>query len=151
MHRSLLARHYTDASLNRHSPFYSLPNFPAAGLSTWLPPAPKSTTLSQSRHPVAQLEPPMPLELVTIPCLTDNYAFLLHDEASGHTTLIDVPEAAPILNALAARGWRLDQVLLTHHHSDHIQGLPHIKALIGLPDASDAAAFTEIRRRKDHF
>ncbi len=70
----------------------------------------------------------MTLELVTIPCLTDNYAFLLHDAASGHTTLIDAPEAAPILNELAARGWRLDQILLTHHHSDHIQGVPDLLA-----------------------
>jgi hydroxyacylglutathione hydrolase len=73
----------------------------------------------------------MPLELVTIPCLSDNYAFLLHDEASGHTTLIDAPEAAPILNTLAARGWRLDQILLTHHHSDHIQGVPELVAATG--------------------
>ena len=70
----------------------------------------------------------MPLELVTVPCLTDNYAYLLHDDASGHTTLIDAPEAAPILAALAARGWRLDQILLTHHHSDHIQAVPEIVA-----------------------
>ena len=39
----------------------------------------------------------MPLELVTIPCRTDNYAFLIHDSANGATALIDVPEAAPIL------------------------------------------------------
>jgi len=70
----------------------------------------------------------MPLELVTIPCLTDNYAYLLHDAASGHTTLIDVPEAAPILQALAARNWQLDQILLTHHHADHIQGVPEVAA-----------------------
>ena len=70
----------------------------------------------------------MPLDLVTIPCLQDNYAFLLHDAASGHTSLIDAPEATPILNALAARGWRLDQILLTHHHSDHIQGVPELLA-----------------------
>ena len=68
----------------------------------------------------------MPLELVTIPCLNDNYAYLLHDDASGHTSLIDASEAAPILNTLAARGWRLDQILLTHHHADHIQAVPAI-------------------------
>ena len=73
----------------------------------------------------------MPLDLVTIPCLKDNYAYLLHDQATGHTTLIDVPEAEPILNALAARGWRLDQILLTHHHSDHIQGVPAVVAATG--------------------
>ncbi|MEO8244822.1 MAG: hydroxyacylglutathione hydrolase [bacterium] len=70
----------------------------------------------------------MPLDLVTIPCLSDNYAYLLHDEATGHTTLIDVPEAAPILAALTARGWRLDQILLTHHHADHIQGTAEVVA-----------------------
>ena len=33
----------------------------------------------------------MPLEIVTIPCLSDNYAFLAHDADSGETALIDVP------------------------------------------------------------
>ena len=70
----------------------------------------------------------MALELVTIPCLKDNYAYLLHDAATGHTTLVDVPEAAPILNALTTRNWHLDQILLTHHHSDHIQGVPEVVA-----------------------
>ena len=44
-------------------------------------------------------------EIVTIPCLTDNYAYLLHDADSGRTAVIDAPEAAPIAQALAARGW----------------------------------------------
>lgn len=73
----------------------------------------------------------MALALVTIPCLTDNYAYLLHDAASGHTTLIDVPEAKPILDALATRGWKLDQTILTHHHADHIQGTPEVTAATG--------------------
>ncbi|OYU39528.1 MAG: hydroxyacylglutathione hydrolase [Pseudorhodobacter sp. PARRP1] len=68
----------------------------------------------------------MTLELVTIPCLKDNYAYLLHDAASDETTLIDAPEAAPILAALKARGWHLDQILLTHHHWDHIDGVAEI-------------------------
>ncbi|MEL6170190.1 MAG: hydroxyacylglutathione hydrolase [Pseudomonadota bacterium] len=65
----------------------------------------------------------MPLELVTIPCRTDNYAFLVHDTASGATLLVDAPEAAPIAAALDARGWTLSHVLLTHHHGDHVEGL----------------------------
>jgi hydroxyacylglutathione hydrolase len=73
----------------------------------------------------------MPLELVTLPCLTDNYAYLLHDAASGHTTLVDAPEARPILDALAARGWVLHQILLTHHHADHIQAVPDLVAATG--------------------
>ncbi len=70
----------------------------------------------------------MPLEILTIPCLSDNYAFLAHDKASGETALIDAPEAAPILAALADTGWRLTQVLLTHHHWDHVEGLAEILA-----------------------
>ena len=70
----------------------------------------------------------MPLELVTVPCLEDNYAFLVHDADSGETAVIDVPEAGPIKDALAARGWTLSHVLLTHHHWDHVDGLPDLLA-----------------------
>jgi hydroxyacylglutathione hydrolase len=65
-------------------------------------------------------------EILTIPCLADNYAFLLHCKDSGTTALIDAPEAAPVLAALKAKGWGLDMVLLTHHHWDHVDGLPEI-------------------------
>lgn len=65
-------------------------------------------------------------QIITIPCLNDNYAFLLHN--NGTTALIDAPEAAPVLAALKERGWRLDMVLLTHHHWDHIDGLPDLLA-----------------------
>ncbi|WP_227267586.1 hydroxyacylglutathione hydrolase [Roseobacter weihaiensis] len=65
----------------------------------------------------------MPVEIVTIPCLSDNYAFLLHDSDAGKTALVDIPEAGPILQALAGRGWRLNEVWITHHHDDHVQGL----------------------------
>lgn len=68
----------------------------------------------------------MPLQIVTIPCLSDNYAYLLHDAASGDTALIDAPQAEPILDELHSRGWRLGQVLLTHHHWDHVDALPRI-------------------------
>ena len=73
------------------------------------------------------------LELVTIPCLKDNYAYLLHDAATGHTTLIDAPEQGPILTTLSARGWTLTQILLTHHHSDHIQAVPALVAATNAP------------------
>lgn len=62
-------------------------------------------------------------DLVTIACLSDNYAFLLRDHASGEVALIDVPEAEPILDELKSRSWTLSQVWLTHHHPDHVQGL----------------------------
>ena len=73
----------------------------------------------------------MPLELVTVPCLSDNYAYLLHDAQSGATAVVDVPEAAPIRAALAERGWRLSDIWITHHHDDHIQGIPDLRATTG--------------------
>ena len=69
----------------------------------------------------------MPVEIITVPCLTDNYAFLLHDEKSGRTALVDVPEAAPVLAELRAREWDLHEVWITHHHDDHSQGLGAVK------------------------
>lgn len=63
------------------------------------------------------------LTLVTLPCLTDNYAYLLHDDATGATAVIDAPEAHPILTELDARGWHLAEIWLTHHHWDHIDGV----------------------------
>ena len=83
----------------------------------------------------------MPLELVTVPCLADNYAYLLHDTASARTALIDAPEAGPILAALEAHQWRLTDLLITHHHNDHIDGVEAIRAQTGarvLGAAADA-------------
>jgi hydroxyacylglutathione hydrolase len=60
-------------------------------------------------------------------CLTDNYGVLVHDPATGATATIDAPEPGPILAALAERGWRLTDALITHHHADHIQGVPPLK------------------------
>lgn len=73
----------------------------------------------------------MPLQLVTIPCLADNYAYLIHDRDSGQTAVIDVPEAGPILAVLSAQQWRLTQILITHHHDDHIQGVDTLRARTG--------------------
>lgn len=83
------------------------------------------------------------LELVTVPCLKDNYAFLIHDDATGATAVVDVPEAAPILAALAARGWTLTHVLLTHHHSDHVDGLAGLR--IG-PEVAVIGAAADVHR-----
>lgn len=71
----------------------------------------------------------MPLELVTLRCLQDNYAYLLHGAAG--TVLIDAPEAGPVLDALAERGWGLNAILLTHHHADHIDGVAELVAGTG--------------------
>ena len=61
-------------------------------------------------------------------CLTDNYGVLVHDSKTGATASIDAPEAGPILAALEEKGWTLTDLLITHHHADHIQGAPALKA-----------------------
>ena len=73
----------------------------------------------------------MPLHLVTIPCLADNYAYLIHDGETGQTAVIDVPEPGPILAALSAHQWRLTDILITHHHDDHIQGVEALRTATG--------------------
>lgn len=70
----------------------------------------------------------MPLDIVTVPCLRDNYAYLIHDEASGETAVVDVPESRPIEAALDERGWNLTHIFITHHHPDHIDGVEPLQA-----------------------
>lgn len=69
----------------------------------------------------------MPIEIVTVPCLRDNYAFLLHSTDNRCTAVIDAPEAAPIAAALEARGWDLTDIWITHHHDDHIGGVEGLR------------------------
>ena len=69
----------------------------------------------------------MPAETHLFVCLKDNYGVLLHDPSTGATAAIDAPEAAPIEAALAERGWRLTDILVTHHHADHTGGIAELK------------------------
>lgn len=61
-------------------------------------------------------------------CLKDNFGVLLHDPETRRTASIDAPEAPPILQALEAKGWTLTDILVTHHHADHTQGIAGLKA-----------------------
>ncbi len=69
----------------------------------------------------------MPAETHLFVCLKDNYGVLLHDPSTGATAAIDAPEAAPIEAALVERGWRLTDILVTHHHADHTGGIADLK------------------------
>lgn len=71
------------------------------------------------------------LEVVCVPALSDNYIWLLHDDASGQTVVIDPAEAQPVLEAATLRGWTIDQIWNTHWHPDHVGGNAAIKAATG--------------------
>jgi len=69
----------------------------------------------------------MTAQTYLFPCLSDNYGVLLHDPASGATAAIDAPEAKAVEDALAKTGWRLTDILVTHHHGDHTAGIAELK------------------------
>lgn len=71
------------------------------------------------------------LQIEQIPCLSDNYVYLVHEPAQGLTAVVDPAETAPVLAALAAHGWRLTHILNTHHHYDHVGGNLELKAATG--------------------
>jgi len=64
------------------------------------------------------------LAVLTVPAFKDNYLWLIHDGV--HAAVVDPGDAAPILAALQAHGLTLTAILLTHHHADHIGGVPRL-------------------------
>ena len=62
------------------------------------------------------------------PCRSDNYGVLVHDSATGATAAIDAPDAGAVIEALETTGWKLTDILVTHHHADHVDGIPALKA-----------------------
>lgn len=73
----------------------------------------------------------MPAQVRLFRCLQDNFGVLVHDPASGATAAIDAPEAAPVEAALKGNGWRLTDILVTHHHGDHTGGIAELKQRYG--------------------
>ena len=69
----------------------------------------------------------MPAQTHLFRCLQDNFGVLVHDPATGATASIDAPEAGPVEAALKETGWRLTDILVTHHHGDHTGGIKELK------------------------
>jgi len=94
----------------------------------------------------------MALTIHQFPCLSDNYGFLVHDDASGETVCIDTPDAAEYLRQAEAQGWRITQIWNTHWHKDHTGGNLAIKAATGCAitaPAGDAAKIDGVDRTVD--
>jgi hydroxyacylglutathione hydrolase len=69
----------------------------------------------------------MAAEIRLFTCLSDNFGALVHDPATKATASIDAPEAGPMLRALEREGWHLTDILITHHHHDHVGGVAELK------------------------
>ncbi|QXI30344.1 hydroxyacylglutathione hydrolase [Pseudomonas vanderleydeniana] len=72
------------------------------------------------------------IQIDALPAFTDNYIWLLRDDARQRCAVVDPGDAAPVLAWLEAHpGWRLDDILVTHHHHDHVGGVERLKQATG--------------------
>ena len=71
------------------------------------------------------------MEIVPVPAFSDNYIWLVHDEESGETAVVDPGDPAPVLAECERRGWTVNQVWNTHWHPDHTGGNLAIKSATG--------------------
>ncbi len=74
-----------------------------------------------------------------IPILSDNYAWLLTDDVTGAVAIVDPADAAACSRAVDAAGGRLDMILITHHHDDHIAGVDAMRDRYKVPVVGAAA------------
>ena len=86
----------------------------------------------------------MSAEIRVFRCLSDNIGALVHDPATGACAAIDAPDDAPILQALEETGWRLSDILVTHRHPDHVQGIEPLKARFGCRVTAPQKAASEV-------
>lgn len=73
----------------------------------------------------------MTLEFHQFPYGDDNYGVLVHDNVSNQTACVDAGDAAAVFKALEEKGWSLNQLWITHHHADHVDGLMEVKEKTG--------------------
>ena len=83
-------------------------------------------------------------------CLSDNLGLLLHDEASGQTIAVDVPDADAVLSAAKAKGWAINAIWITHEHADHVQGVAALKSATGAQVSGPKEAAGGCARRSPH-
>lgn len=86
----------------------------------------------------------MPLEIVRIPVLSDNYVWLVHEPVSGETMVVDPAVAPPVLEEAERRGWKITQIWNTHWHPDHTGGNAEIRDVTGCAITGPAAEFARI-------
>jgi hydroxyacylglutathione hydrolase len=72
------------------------------------------------------------IKIDALPAFSDNYIWLLQDLEQRRCAVVDPGDAAPVQAWLAANpDWRLSDILITHHHFDHVGGIEQLKASTG--------------------
>ena len=66
------------------------------------------------------------MNLISIPAFQDNYIWVLADD-KDRCIIVDPGEAAPVMKAIEENGWQPEAILLTHHHNDHVGGVPALR------------------------
>ncbi len=84
------------------------------------------------------------VEIELVPLLQDNYAYLLLEPETGSSAVVDPGEAEPVLEALERRARRLDWILITHHHGDHVGGIGELKRRTGCKVVGPRSEFSRI-------
>ena len=85
--------------------------------------------------------------IYTLPCLSDNYAYVVYNSANGTAAIVDVPEAGPLVDKISELNVPITDIFLTHHHSDHVDGLADLQA--ALTDSLSQAPARVIGARAD--
>ena len=67
------------------------------------------------------------MKIEIIPCLNDNYSYLIHDEISNTVSIVDPSEFMPCEKIISKNYQKLDFILNTHHHYDHVGGNEELK------------------------
>lgn len=90
-------------------------------------------------------------------CRQDNFGVVLHDSLTGETASIDAPDGSRIASRLGEDGWKLTHLLITHHHPDHVEGIPALaeayspKVIGPADEASKITGLTQTVSDSDTF
>jgi hydroxyacylglutathione hydrolase len=86
----------------------------------------------------------MPMETHLFRCRSDNFGVLIRDTETGAVAAIDAPETSTVEAALQEKGWKLTDILVTHHHADHTDGIADLKKKYGCRVVAPAAEASKI-------
>ena len=67
------------------------------------------------------------MKIIPVPCLNDNYAYVIINESDNTIGVVDPSESSPIIEFLEEKKLQLNYILNTHHHFDHVGGNIELK------------------------